>query len=90
VRDTPHATKDFGFSPTRNGFLIATGYSSNVAQLIRSGDQRLPHHRKVPARRDVGETTMRVHDRYRLDYDTIAFAVLVIALGIIELLILGI
>jgi hypothetical protein len=34
-------------------------------------------------------TTMRVHDRYWLDYDTVAFAVLVIALGIVELLVLG-
>jgi hypothetical protein len=33
---------------------------------------------------------MRVHGRYWLDYDTVAFAVLVIALGIIELLVLAI
>jgi hypothetical protein len=33
---------------------------------------------------------MRVHDRYWLDYDTVAFAVLMIALGIVELLVLGI
>jgi hypothetical protein len=44
----------------------------------------------VPARRDVGETTMREHDRYWLDHDIVAFAVLVIALGILELVVLGI
>jgi hypothetical protein len=33
---------------------------------------------------------MRVYDRYWLDYDPVAFAVLVIALGIVELLVLGI
>jgi hypothetical protein len=33
---------------------------------------------------------MRVHDRHWLDYDTVAFAVLMIALGIVELLVLGI
>jgi hypothetical protein len=33
---------------------------------------------------------MRVRDRYWLDYDTVAFAVLVIALGILELIVLGI
>jgi hypothetical protein len=33
---------------------------------------------------------MRVHDHYWLDYDSVAFAVLVIALGIVELLVLGI
>jgi hypothetical protein len=33
---------------------------------------------------------MRVYDRYWLDYDTVAFAVLVIALGIVELLVLAI
>jgi hypothetical protein len=33
---------------------------------------------------------MRAHDRYWLDYDTIAFAVLVIALSTVELLVLGI
>jgi hypothetical protein len=44
----------------------------------------------VPARRDVRETTMREHDRYWLDHDIVAFAVLVIALGILELVVLGI
>jgi hypothetical protein len=29
---------------------------------------------------------MRGHDRYWLDYDTVAFAVLVIGLGMVELL----
>jgi hypothetical protein len=33
---------------------------------------------------------MRVHGRYWLDYDTVALAVLVIGLGIVELLVLGI
>ena len=33
---------------------------------------------------------MRVQDDNWLDYDTVAFAVLVIALGIVELLVLGI
>jgi hypothetical protein len=33
---------------------------------------------------------MRVRNRYWLDYDSVAVAVLVIALGIVELLILGI
>jgi hypothetical protein len=33
---------------------------------------------------------MREHDRYWLDHDTVAFAVLVIALGILELNVLGI
>jgi hypothetical protein len=32
---------------------------------------------------------MRVHGRYWLDYDTVAFAVLVIALSLVELLVLG-
>jgi hypothetical protein len=33
---------------------------------------------------------MRVYDRYWLDHDTVTFAVLVIALGILELIVLGI
>ena len=33
---------------------------------------------------------MRVHAQYWLDYDSVALAVLVIALGIVELLVLGI
>jgi hypothetical protein len=33
---------------------------------------------------------MRVCDRYWLDYDAIAFAVLVLGLGMLELLVLGI
>jgi hypothetical protein len=33
---------------------------------------------------------MRVYDRYWLDYDTVTFAVLVLALGILELIVLGI
>ena len=43
----------------------------------------------MPTLRDVGGTAMRGHDRYWLEYDTVAFAVLVIGLGIVELLILG-
>ena len=38
----------------------------------------------------VGVTTMRAQNDNWLDYDTVAFAVLVIALGIVELLVLGI
>jgi hypothetical protein len=34
--------------------------------------------------------TMRVDDRYWLDYDSVAFAVLMVALGIVEILVLGI
>ena len=33
---------------------------------------------------------MRVDDRYWLDYYSVAFAVLMVALGIVELLVLGI
>jgi hypothetical protein len=33
---------------------------------------------------------MRVHGRYWLDYDSVAFAALMIALGIVELLVLGV
>jgi hypothetical protein len=36
-----------------------------------------------------GYTNMRVCDRYWLEHDTVAFTVLVIALGILELLVLG-
>jgi len=36
---------------------------------------------------DVGNTT-RVHGRYWLDYDAVAFAMLVITLGMVELLVL--
>jgi hypothetical protein len=38
---------------------------------------------------DAGNA-MRLRDRYWLDYDSVAFAVLMIALGIVELLVLGI
>jgi hypothetical protein len=40
----------------------------------------------VPTLRDVGGTAMRGYDRYWLDYDTVAFAVLMIGLGMVELL----
>jgi len=64
-------------------------YPFNIAQLIRSGDQRLPHH-QVPDSTTWGKTAMRVYDRYWLDHDSVTFAVLVIALGILELIVLGI
>ena len=52
----------------------------SVATLIRSGDCAYRQLR-VANLRDMGGTTMRVHDRYWLDYDSVAFALLVIALG---------
>jgi hypothetical protein len=59
-----------------------------LSKLIRSGDAFTVTIKCQPCA--TWGNAMRVHDRYWLDYDTVAFAVLVIALGILELIVLGI
>jgi len=56
-----------------------------LPQLIRLG--RPVHQSPYTANLRGSGNTMRVHIRYWLDYDTVAFAVLVIGLGILEFLV---
>jgi hypothetical protein len=58
---------------------------SSVVQLIRSGGSVDQNASLVPA---TWGNIMRVHCRHWLEYDSVALAVLVIAIGIVELLVL--
>jgi hypothetical protein len=69
---------------TRNGILSQAeyAYECRLSRFDRAAFM-VTINAKLARR---GGTAMRGHDRYWLDYDTVAFAVLVIGLGVVELL----
>jgi hypothetical protein len=84
-----HMGRRFGsFTDTEWNIIAGCVSFRTLPKLTRFGDC-VYRHIKVAICATWGNT-MRVHGRYWLDYDSVAFAVLMIALGIVELLVLDI